>query len=299
MRQLLQKIVPAASLACFVLAGLLGLDLAVSGAAPQPELPAIELGELAARPANPFHSAGPVAIPRSAAPALAAAMPAKNDPRIAILDDPLNPATAEEIAACRADIELALSLIPGEFTAGLESIRLHFAEQPSRGLATAHSLAIDCHSMAGNERVAVAVHELGHVVDLSGLVGSGAETEFRDGQLPVLAGDPSADFYRLSWLTESQSRVSQSRRDFFSGYAMTNSFEDFAESFSSFVLQGRAFRELARESAVLAAKYEFIRTQIFSGQEFETGSAEPRPGQRAWDSTLLPFDLAELAALAG
>lgn len=60
--------------------------------------------------------------------------------------------------------------------------------------------------------------------------------------------------------------------EFISGYAKTNHHEDFAESFSSYMFAGRIFRERAKNNIYLKQKYDFLKTNIFKGKEFETGS---------------------------
>jgi hypothetical protein len=48
--------------------------------------------------------------------------------------------------------------------------------------------------------------------------------------------------------------------------------EDFAESFSLYVLQGRIFRDKAKKSTVLQQKYNWLKTNVFKGKEYDTGN---------------------------
>ena len=73
-----------------------------------------------------------------------------------------------------------------------------------------------------SESMKVLVHELGHLVDLH--------------YLPNLWDyDPSENFYNISWLSYNVKKKWSKMQDFLSGYALTNKYEDFAESFTFFI----------------------------------------------------------------
>jgi hypothetical protein len=59
--------------------------------------------------------------------------------------------------------------------------------------------------------------------------------------------------------------------EFISGYSKVNNKEDFADHFSAYILEGRIFRERASENVFLQEKYDFLKTHIFAGKEFDTG----------------------------
>jgi hypothetical protein len=99
----------------------------------------------------------------------------------------------------------------------------------------------------------------------------------------------------LSWRDEETQKYLAERKDFVSGYAMTDPFEDFAESFNFYVLHGADFRAIANESTVLAKKYDFLKDKVFSGLEFESGR-NTKDEKRVWDTTLVEFDLEEFFA---
>ena len=85
-------------------------------------------------------------------------------------------------------------------------------------------------------------------------------------------------------------------------------FEDWAESFSMYVAAGRDFRTAAGQSAMIARKYDWLKTNVFNGLEYDTdlprdlesgcndvyGTASVQPGYAhcndnyIWDFTL-PF----------
>ena len=134
----------------------------------------------------------------------------------------------------------------------------------------------------------VLTHELGHIVDLGVLVGdsflkSSNFTEF--GHKSFSIDDPSLKFYKLSWLSEKVKKPDAFIEDFVSGYWMTDPFEDFAESFNTYLNHNFIFRQMATESNILRQKYNFIAklfkwNYINSGKWFHYTS-----WYRSWDST--------------
>jgi hypothetical protein len=55
---------------------------------------------------------------------------------------------------------------------------------------------------------------------------------------------------------------------FISPYSNANSYENFAEHFSHYVLDGEKFRELIKNDYILKQKYDFFKELIFDGTEF-------------------------------
>lgn len=101
----------------------------------------------------------------------------------------------------------------------------------------------------------VFIHELSHFVDLYSL------------EKKVFI-DISDYFYDISWDSTKVIRWWQKQSDFVSGYAMTNKYEDFAESFTYYVLHNNDFLEKSKKSSVLEKKYNFFRNYIFRNNEF-------------------------------
>jgi len=56
--------------------------------------------------------------------------------------------------------------------------------------------------------------------------------------------------------------------DFVSGYALSNKYEDFAESFSFYVFHNDIFRDRALKNVSLQKKYDFFKTYVFDHEEF-------------------------------
>jgi hypothetical protein len=199
---------------------------------------------------------------------------------------------ADELTHCKALVEQTLRALPNELTASLDDLTLFFSNRNPRGLSNSHVLELRCAGLSDSEIVSVLVHELGHVTDLGAFTGNSPNPSgFRDGHIVIRADDASAKFYALSWTDEKTKKFSANRLDFVSGYASTDPFEDFAESFDFYILHGTDFRMLAGESKVLQAKYDFLKNQVFAGQEFNSAVAS-KANKRAWDTTLLEFNLA-------
>jgi hypothetical protein len=80
--------------------------------------------------------------------------------------------------------------------------------------------------------------------------------------------------------------------DFLSGYALSNKYEDFAESFTFFVFHNEEFKRRAVKNIMLARKYNFFKKYVFIGNEFENTSFEYNQiAYYNWDGTKIPFNL--------
>lgn len=158
-----------------------------------------------------------------------------------------------------------------------------------RGLGGSSSIILRTIDVEDDEFVSLFVHELAHTVDLGHISGiSGIETDFYDGERPIYSDDKSLDFYTLCWKNSYTQGDVCSDQDFVTGYAKTDAFEDFAESYLYYVLHGKEFRAMAEKSAILSKKYLFIK-EIFDGREFETGDLRNVSSSRSWDATLVPL----------
>lgn len=187
-------------------------------------------------------------------------------------------------------LRTSLLSLPDEHRDSLKKLELRNEMNPSRGLANSNKMVLNARSTQSNDELrAVFVHEMGHLVDLGQMIGEdGPNTPFRDGSKRILADDPSVTFYKLSWRSADMRREDSFDSDFVSGYARTNCFEDFAESYLMYRMHGEKFRALAIDSAVLEQKYEFLRDVVFEGQEYNTARELAHPGE-IWDATLLPL----------
>lgn len=129
------------------------------------------------------------------------------------------------------------------------------------------------------ESIKVFVHELGHIVDLYYL------SNFAD-------YDPSNNFYNISWISYNIKHKNAKLWDFVSWYAITNKYEDFAESFSFYIFHNEEFYKRAIGNDVLMKKYNFFKKQIFDNSEFRNTSFERvKLASYNWDSTKIWINL--------
>ena len=186
-----------------------------------------------------------------------------------------------------------LKTLPYNHVQSIKNIILDYNEKASRGLGGGNVIVMRNVNMGEKEFGSVLVHETGHTVDYGYLKPKNnlIPSEFKDGDETLYETDPSLDFYRISWKNEKEHKRGISNLDFVSGYAMTDCFEDFAESYVFYVLHNQTFKKLAENNKALQAKYEFMRDKVFKGESFETGESEVRQNSRPWDITLLSYNL--------
>jgi hypothetical protein len=209
-----------------------------------------------------------------------------------------NPAS---LRRCEDTVARAFQVLPAEHVKAVRSLTLSFDPTMRRGLAGGNTLILRCVNMSVEETTAVLIHEVGHVVD-TGLLGRslyGEKTTFVDRGKTVYSSDPSVALYGVSW--KNNSSFTGRTRDFVSGYAMENPYEEFAETYAMYVLHGPLFRFQAAHNRALNDKYEFMRDVVFEDTEFNfTSDALPPILQvmdRHYDTTRLDYDLESFLTL--
>lgn len=130
-----------------------------------------------------------------------------------------------------------------------------------------------------SEFLKLLVHELAHFVDIY--------------MLPNKWGkDISHDFYKISWQNSTTKRAWQKQQNFISGYAATNQYEDFAESFVFYIFHNRVFEDRALRDDTIRQKYLFLQSYIFPNGTFvDTDFSLGRMPAYTWDTTKLPISL--------
>lgn len=187
-------------------------------------------------------------------------------------------------------IQKAYVSLPVAHRKSLQKLEIRNQDHVSRGMANEKKLIINTGRIQSDaELKSVFIHEMGHVYDLGGLKGDKeyGKSEFADGKKPIYNNDPSLNFYRISWTSAEQKKPLARTKDFVSGYAKTDVFEDFAESYIFYRLHGEKFRAQAQKSEALTQKYNFLKTQVFNNQEFQIQKPEIAPKKDIWDTTLL------------
>lgn len=145
-----------------------------------------------------------------------------------------------------------------------------------RGQLSGKEVIVSTAMPTDSEKLQVFVHELGHVVDIHYL------------KPGIFGNDPSEEFYSISWETYKVKKKGAKLTHFVSGYALSNKYEDFAESFSFYVFHNAEFRRRAKTDPTLARKYAYFADRIFAKDEFSGtnfGSEKYKP--YFWDTTKL------------
>ncbi len=130
------------------------------------------------------------------------------------------------------------------------------------------------------EFIKLFIHELAHYIDIYAIIAN------RNGY------DISDDFYHISWQKPTIKRANQGTMDFVSGYAATNQYEDFAESFVFYIFHNSTFADRALRSESIRHKYIFLANYIFphgyfQGTDFSIG----RVPSYVWDTTKISYSL--------
>lgn len=138
----------------------------------------------------------------------------------------------------------------------------------------------DVKKLWNEELIAVFIHELGHYFDMKHL-----EKE--------VIFDVSNDFYDISWSETKTLHPGSEKKDFVSGYAMSNKYEDFAESFTYYVLYNDDFRSKATQSKLLLKKYDFFSQYVFRNDEFKKTNfrIDEQLLEYYWDTTKIKFSI--------
>jgi len=193
---------------------------------------------------------------------------------------------------CKSLVYKTLQSVPKAHGDHLQNLTLYFADG-RRGLGGGSTIILRCSNVSDQELVSVLVHEIGHIVDTglkTGTPDSGA-SEFKDGHIPIYKNDVSLRFYRISWENDTTRKPHSKDSDFVTGYAKTDPFEDFAETYNFYLLHGRQFRAMAKTNNILNRKYLFMKYFIFSGKEYDYNTfTAVNPHHRHYDSTLLSYD---------
>lgn len=197
---------------------------------------------------------------------------------------------------CETVVTQTLSALPASHRATVQLITLTLDPNARRGLGGGSHIVIRCTGMSDEELAAVVVHEVGHTVDATLLTGSSTiTTAFSDGPNVLPVDDPSIEFYSLSWASDTQHIQASTSDDFVSVYAASDPFEDFAESYSAYVLHGESFAAMAAQNPVLQAKYDFLKNTVFGGTTYSLDLTTISLPVR--DTTVLPYDFAQFLSL--
>ena len=182
-----------------------------------------------------------------------------------------------------------LRALPPQCQSSLRNLYVRYDRPEQRGLAGKETIILTG-NVRDAELRALFLHEFGHITDLGCLTGTGKgePSAFHDGLEPIVQDDPSTSFYGISWQRETTRRPGTSLKDFVSGYAAKDAFEDFAETFAYFVLQPEAFRTRTMGNGALRKKFLWMQTYVFQDHPL-LASGKPWNRLLPWDVTKIPY----------
>ncbi len=220
-----------------------------------------------------------------------AVQPAKRAPVLLPLVDQQDIKQVHRVIADRV-----FRALPAKCRNTLKDFYVEYDNPQNRGLA-GETIMIIAGNVPDTEFAALIIHECGHIIDLGAMRGTqeAGGTEFADGKKPIFADDPSVQFYRLSWDSAKTIKQTSAKTDFVSGYAMSDAFEDFSESFAFYMLQRAEFERLSQKSPILKAKYKFFENMLSKPAPVAIGTFVRGTGI-PWDVTKLPYSWTQTVA---
>lgn len=148
-------------------------------------------------------------------------------------------------------IEKTLNSIYFPFRYDGLSVFIDEAQKEPRGQIRGKEMKLSAIIQADAEFIKLFTHELGHFIDIYVLRASPQNS------------DPSLDFYKISWKNPKTKHASSGLSSFVSGYAATNQYEDFAESFVWYVFHNEKFLDAAMKNEEMRLKYLFFSDNVF------------------------------------
>lgn len=180
-----------------------------------------------------------------------------------------------------------LKALPPHCRTYLKNFYVQYTNVKQRGLGGKTTIIIDG-TAPDAEFAALLIHECGHVTH-SNMLGSlsAGESAYRDGKEAFYNDSPMVEFFGISWMSENIKKQNVKDADFVSGYAKSDAFEDFAETFAMYILHRTAFAERAQTNPAIAAKLAWMNKYVPSnGMGTDAYSWDKKV---PWDVTKLAF----------
>lgn len=176
-------------------------------------------------------------------------------------------------------IEEVLSADTLRFGYSALSIVIDAKQTEPRGKMTGRSITLSPYVARDSEFIKLLAHEIGHYVDIYYLIPNGGN-------------DLSNLFYSISWQDKTVKKSGEGLSSFVSGYAATNQFEDFAESFVFYMFHNDEFADRALRNDSLRQKYLFFSEHVFIHREFVgTDFRTQTIPSYVWDTTKIPISV--------
>lgn len=176
-------------------------------------------------------------------------------------------------------IETSLGASSMDFWYKALTIILNINQVEPRGKMQWKTITLSPHVTQDGEFLKLLVHEIGHYVDIFFLPAGDTKDS-----------DVSNRFYEISWKDVSTKKSGETLSNFISGYAATNRYEDFAESFTFYIFHNTEFADRALRNDSLRQKYLFFAEHVFSdGQCISTDYSVNSVPAYLWDTTKIPI----------
>lgn len=172
----------------------------------------------------------------------------------------------------------------------LKNLYVKYGKTSSRAFAGKSSMMIN--AKRGNAEIrALVFHEFAHTMQL-GCFNKDATygaSEFNDASDKIWNSNRTLDFMRISWIDEYTQKPEASDADFVSGYAATDTYEDFAETFLYFVTQNDAFHLRAQYNLALRRKLNWMQSHFPHLDRNAVATGSNWNGTIPWDITKLGY----------
>jgi hypothetical protein len=146
-----------------------------------------------------------------------------------------------------------------------------------RGYADWNNIVLNLWSVQSRkEFIELSTHEMWHITDLWYIQWASSQkdknfTEF--GRVVFSIDDLSLWFYKISRDKEKIRKAEAKKKDFCSGYGMSDPFEDFSECFNLYTNHNSFFKQIAKTNITLKKKYNLI-AGIFNGKYVTSNSQD-------------------------
>ncbi len=183
---------------------------------------------------------------------------------------------------------ITLRALPAGCRDRLKTFDVMYKGATRRGLGGKTTIILDG-TVNDTEFIALLTHECAHVIHANLLgTGNAPQSMFRDGNEIFYEDSAAVAFWKISWVKQNVKRDDARDADFISGYAKSDAFEDFAETFAAYVLQRDMLRTRAENNAALAAKLQWMEFNLPLA-EGVLGSGTATLDGVPWDVTRVPF----------
>lgn len=181
------------------------------------------------------------------------------------------------------------SALPASCASNIRTFSIIYKDAKYRGLGGKSTIILDG-SVNDTEFTALLIHECGHVIsgNMTGTSQSG-ESSFRDGKSPFYNDGAAVSFFSVSWENERTLKKGTKDADFISGYASSDIFEDFAETFAAYVLQRPYLRKRAETNKAIAQKLAWMESNIPLSETAVGNTTYKGTKDVPWDVTKLPY----------